>query len=363
MSKYTTGGTAQCTPPGSPGDSCATLASVAARPADHRRRAFLQAAAGSALLGAAPWLAPQARAAENFPARPIRMVVGFPPGQTSDAIARAYAVALNDILKTPVIVDNKAGANGIVAAQVVKGADPDGYTLLFGTSGQMVINPGLYAHLSYDTARDFTPVAPIARGRLFLVVNKDLPVHSLPELLSYAKAHPGTLRFGSGGIGITSHLAMEMLKSATGLDAYHVPYKGSPAALNGLIGGDVQIVFDSGGALLPLVNAGKVRAIAVSTLDRYPAMPDLKTVAEQGVPDFQVYAWNAVLAPRGTPAAVVSTLSAAFAQAAQSQVVQQSLTAAAHDLLPVEAAGLGKFIETETRRWQQAVAAADIKPE
>ncbi|OZI37552.1 hypothetical protein CAL29_03860 [Bordetella genomosp. 10] len=330
------------------------------------RRRLLRRAAGAMLLPALPMAAGMsgaARAAERFPARPIRMVVGFPPGQTSDVIARAYAAALQEILKTPVIVDNKAGANGIVAAQFVKGAEPDGYTLLFGTSGQMVINPALYAHLSYDTAKDFAPVAPIARGRLFLVVNNDLPVHGLGDLLAYAKAHPGTLRFGSGGIGITSHLAMEMLKSATGLDAFHVPYKGSPAALNGLIGGDVQILFDSGGSLLPLVNAGKVRAIAVSTLDRYPAIPDLKTVAEQGVPDFQVYAWNAVLAPRGTPAPVVNTLAAAFTQAGHRGVVTQSLAAAAHDLLPVEPGALNRFIQTETLRWRQAVDAAGIKPE
>lgn len=328
-----------------------------------RRRAFLQLAAAAIALPAQQLLPQYAAAADNYPSRPIRFVVGFPPGQTTDVIARAYAAAMQGILKTPIIVDNKAGANGIVAAQVVKAAEPDGYTLLFGTSGQMVINPALYAKLSYDTVQDFVPVAPIARGRLFLVVNNDLPVHSLKDLLAYAKAHPGQLRFGSGGIGITSHLAMEMLKSATGLDAYHVPYKGSPAALNGLIGGEVQILFDSGGSLLPLVNAGKMRAIAVSTLDRYPELAQLPTVAEQGVPGFQVYAWNAVLAPRGTPAAIVDKLQAAFAEAGQTKVVQASLKAAAHDLLPVNAADLGKFIQTETARWHQAVTAAGIKPE
>ncbi|MBV6307303.1 tripartite tricarboxylate transporter substrate binding protein [Candidimonas humi] len=328
-----------------------------------RRRAILQAAAAALTLPVQPLLWQQAVAAETYPSRPIRFVVGFPPGQTTDIIARAYAAAMSGILKTPIIVDNKAGANGILAAQVVKAADPDGYTLLFGTSGQMVINPALYAHLSYDTAKDFVPVAPIARGRLFLVVNNDLPVHSLRDLLAYAKAHPGKLRFGSGGVGITSHLAMEMLKSATGLDASHIPYKGSPAALNALIRGDVQTMFDSGGSLLPLVNSGKIRAIAVSTLDRYPGLPKLPTVAEQGEAGFQVYAWNAVLAPRGTSPAVVDKLRGAFAEAGKAGVVQASLKAAAHDLLPVNAADLGKFIQTEIARWHQAVAAAGIKPE
>ncbi len=139
---------------------------------------------------ALPLLNRTAAAAQTWPSRPVRFVVGFPPGQTTDVIARAYAAVLQGSLNTPIIVDNKAGANGIVAAQYVKAAEPDGYTLLFGTSGQMVINPALYANLNYDTARDFVPVAPIARGRLFLVVNNDLPVHTLPELLAYAKAHP-----------------------------------------------------------------------------------------------------------------------------------------------------------------------------
>jgi tripartite-type tricarboxylate transporter receptor subunit TctC len=335
---------------------------VIARAVASRRR-FLQTAGAAVALSTQPLLARHAVAADSYPSRPIRFVVGFPPGQTTDVIARAYAAAMSDPLKTSVFIDNKAGANGIVAAQVVKAADPDGYSLLFGTSGQMVINPALYAKLSYDTAEDFTPVAPIARGRLFLVVNNDLPVHSVKELLAYAKANPGKLRFGSGGIGITSHLAMEMLKSATGLDAFHVPYKGSPAALNGLIAGEVQILFDAGGPLLPLVNAGKMRAIAVSTLDRYPELPQLPTVAEQGVPDFQVYAWNAVLAPRGTPAPVVARLRDAFAAAGTAPMVQASLKAAAHDLLPIKAADLGNFIKTETARWHQAVAAAGIKPE
>ncbi|WP_256988532.1 Bug family tripartite tricarboxylate transporter substrate binding protein [Bordetella genomosp. 9] len=344
-------------------ESTGAAASMAREQPASARRAFLQAAAAALALPAAQLLPGLARAADNWPARPIRFVVGFPPGQTTDVIARAYAAALQQSLGTPIIVDNKAGANGIVAAQFVKAAEPDGYTLLFGTSGQMVINPSLYAHLSYDTAKDFVPVAPIARGRLFLVVNNDLPVRTLPELLAYAKAHPGQLRFGSGGIGITSHLAMEMLKSATGLDAFHVPYKGSPAALNGLIGGEVQTLFDSGGSLLPLVKAGKMRAIAVSTLDRDPGLPNVPTVAEQGVPGFQVYAWNAVLAPLGTPAPIVQKLTGAFGQAASSKVVESSLAAAAHDPLPVKAADLGQFIRTETARWHDAVAAAGIKPE
>lgn len=340
-----------------------TARAPARRHAGVPRRTFLQTAAAALTLPAHALLARSATAAETWPSRPIRFVVGFPPGQTTDVIARAYAAVLQGTLGTPIIVDNKAGANGIVAAQFVKAAEPDGYTLLFGTSGQMVINPSLYARLSYDTTKDFVPVAPIARGRLFLVVNNDLPVRTLSDLLAYAKAHPGQLSFGSGGIGITSHLAMEMLKSATGLDARHIPYKGSPAALNGLIGGEVQTLFDSGGSLLPLVKAGKMRAIAVSTLDRDPGLPDVPTVAEQGVPGFQVYAWNAVLAPRGTPAAVVKKLGDAFAQAGTSQPVASSLAAAAHDLLPVRTADLGSFIATETARWHQAVTAAGIKPE
>ncbi len=334
-------------------------------PASPRRRGLLRGAAAFLALPTLtlPSQPAAAEAVATYPSHPIRLVVGFPPGQSTDVIARAYAAALQPILKTPVFVDNKAGANGILAAQTVKAAEPDGYTLLFGTSGQLAINPALYARLPYSASADFVPVAPIARGRLFLVVNNDLPVHSLKDLLAYAKAHPGKLSFGSGGQGITSHLAMEMLKSATGLDAAHVPYKGSPAALNGLMAGDVQLLFDSGGSLLPLVDGGKVRAIAVSTLDRYPQLPQLQTVAEQGPPGFQVYAWNAVLAPLKTPAAIVHKLNAAFIEASKTGTVTAPVRAAAHDALQMDLPELARFIRTETERWGRTAAAAGIKPE
>lgn len=327
------------------------------------RRGFVNLAAMAALfLTALPVLA-QGAAPVAFPEHPIRLVVGFPPGQTSDEIARAYAAALQEILKTPVFVENKSGANGILAAQAVKAAQPNGYTLLFGTSGQLVINPALYASLPYSTSADFEAVAPIARGRLFLVVNNKLPVTSLKDLVAYSKAHPGKLSFGSGGVGITSHLAMEMLKSAVGLDATHVPYKGSPAALNGLIAGDVQLMFDSGGSLLPLVNSGRIKALAVSTKDRYPGLPNLPTVAEEAVPGFEVYAWNAVFAPKGTPESIIKKLNAAFLQASKTDVVTTRLKAAAHDTLEMDLSQLNQFVRSETLRWKQAAKAAGIKPE
>ncbi|MGJ7500321.1 Bug family tripartite tricarboxylate transporter substrate binding protein [Variovorax sp. RHLX14] len=299
----------------------------------------------------------------GYPSRPIRLVVGFPPGQSSDVIARAYAAALQPILKAAIYIDNKPGANGILAAQTVKSAEPDGYTLLFGTSGQLAINPALYAKLPYSPSTDFVPVAPIARGRLFLVVNNDLPVSSLKELVAYSKANPGKLSFGSGGTGITSHLAMEMLKSATGLNAVHVPYKGSPAALAGLMGGDVQLMFDSGGSLLPLVASGKVKALAVSTKDRYPALPNLQTVQEQGAPGFEAYAWNAVLAPARTPEAIVRKLNAAFLEASRSEMVTAPVATAAHDALQMDLPQLGEFMRAETVRWGKSAAAAGVKPE
>jgi tripartite-type tricarboxylate transporter receptor subunit TctC len=313
------------------------------------------------LTPAAPALA-QGNAA-TFPEHPIRMVVGFPPGQSTDVIARAYAASLQQILKIAIVVDNKPGANGILAAQLVKAADPDGYTLLAGTSGQLAINPALYAKLPYSTLTDFVAVAPLARGRLFLVVNNDLPVSSLKELLAYSKAHPGKLSFGSGGNGITSHLAMETLKLATGLDATHIPYKGAPAALSGLMGGDVQLLFDSGGSLLPLLASGKIKAIAVSTKDRYPPLPNLQTVAEQGPADFEVYAWNAVLAPAKTPPAIVKKLYAAFVEATKTEQVISTVKAAAHDPLQMDLTQLTQFMRADTVRWQKAVSAAGLKPE
>ncbi len=322
------------------------------------RRVLLGAAAATAATAFAPHVL-----AADYPQRPIRIVVGYPPGQTVDVTARAYAEALQRILNNPVFVDNKAGANGILGAQAVKSAEADGYTLLFGTSGQMAINPWLYAKLPYDTLKDFVPVAAGATGRSYLVVNNDLPVRSLKELVAYTKAHPGKVSYGSGGTGITAHLAMEILKADTGMDAMHVPYKGSPAAVTGLLAGDVQAMFDAGAVLTPLIKTGKVRVLAVSSKQRYAAMPEVPTVAEQGYPGFEVVAWTALFAPAGTPALVVEKLNAAMRAAAGQEAAMASVRAGGSDPQPMTVAQVHRFMQDEVAKWGRAANAAGLKPE
>ncbi|MGJ7500342.1 Bug family tripartite tricarboxylate transporter substrate binding protein [Variovorax sp. ZT5P49] len=299
----------------------------------------------------------------DFPKRPIRIVVGYPPGQTVDVGARAYAGALQQLLGQPVFVDNKAGANGIIGAQTVKSAAADGYTLLFGTSGQMTINPAIYDKLPYDTLKDFVPVALGASGRLFLVANAQLPVNTLPELVAYAKAHPKKLSFGSGGAGITAHLAMELLKSETGMDLLHVPYKGSPAALTGLLSNDVQLMFDAGSLVLPQIQAGKIKVLAVASKDRYPVLPKVPTVAEQGLPGFEVASWSALFAPAGTPAAVVEKLNAAMQSASRNDAAMTPIRAGGSEPRALGAAAFSQFVGAEISKWARAAKAANVKVE
>jgi tripartite-type tricarboxylate transporter receptor subunit TctC len=329
------------------------------------RRSVLRAGAGAvaATLPILHAFAQPGQGASDFPKRPIRIVVGYPPGQTVDITARAYAGALQQSLGQPVYVDNKPGANGIIAAQTVKSAGADGYTLLFGTSGQMAINPAIYDKLSYDTLKDFAPVALGATGRLYLVANASLPVATLPELIAYAKAHPKKLSFGSGGAGITAHLAMEILKSETGMDLLHVPYKGSPAALTGLLSNDVQLMFDAGSLVLPQIQSGKIKVLAVSSKDRYSLLPKVPTVAEQGFPGFEVVSWSALFAPAGTPAATVEKLNAAMQAASRNDTAMTPVRAGGSEPRQLGVTEFNQFVKAEVGKWARAAAAAGVKSE
>lgn len=325
------------------------------------RRRMMQGAASLIVL---PAVAARAQTdAAAWPRQPVRIVVGYPPGQTVDVTARAYGAALQQAWGQPVVVENVAGANGIIGARMVKAATPDGYTLLFGTSGQLAINPAIYAALPYAPLRDFAPVALGATGRLYLVANKSLPVSNLRELVTYAKAHPGKLTYGSGGAGITAHLAMELLKSATGMDLLHVPYKGSPAALTGLIAGDVQLMFDAGSLVLPQIRSGKIKALAVSSADRFSGLPAVPTVAEQGVAGFDVNTWSALMAPAGTPAPIVEKINAAMQAASRLPAVATPIRAGGSEPQQYSAARFGDFLRHETVLWADAAHRAGVKPE
>lgn len=324
------------------------------------RRTVLTGWAATLLAPLHAWAQPGTGA---YPQRQIRIVVGYPPGQTVDVTARAFAAALQQSLGQSVFVDNKPGANGILGAQIVKAAEADGYTLLFGTSGQMAINPALYARLPYDTLKDFVPVGMGASGRSYLVVNNDLPVRTLPELVAYSKAHPGKLSYGSGGTGITAHLAMEILKSDTGLDALHVPYKGSPPAVTGLLAGDVQAMFDAGAVLMPLIKTGKVRVLAVSSKERYAALPQVPTVAEQGYPGFDVVAWTAMFAPAATPPAILEKLNAALQNATRQDALMAPIRAGGSDPQRMSLAQVQQFLPSEVSKWARAANTAGVKAE
>lgn len=302
-----------------------------------------------------------ARAQGALPARPVRIVVGYPAGQTVDLIARTYAVALAKELGQAVIVDNRAGANGSLGAQEAKRSAPDGTTLLLGTLGQMAINPALYKKLPYDTLKDFTPVSLASVGPLLLVANPAFPPNNLAELVAYAKARPGKVDYGSGGNGITAHLAMELAQSQAGIKLNHIPYKGSPAALNDVMGGQVSLMFDAVPSTLAHVKGGKLKALGVSGLRRQAQLPALPTLDEQGLKGFDVNSWVGFLAPAGTPPAVVDALNAAIRRAAASPEIVESTRTTGSEVAVGTPAEFGTFLQTEVRKWGKAVVDGNVQ--
>jgi len=312
--------------------------------------AFCIAAATTAALAQGP-----------LPTKPLRIVVGYPAGQTVDIIARNYAAALTKELGQPVYVDNRAGANGSIGAQEVKKSAPDGSTLLLGTLGQMAINPTLYKKLPYDTLKDFAPFSMVSMGPLLLVANPSFPPNNVKELVAYAKTRPGKIDFGSGGNGITAHLAMELLQAQAGIQLNHIPYKGSPAALNDLMGGQVSLMFDAVPAALPHVKSGKLKALAISGLQRNPQLPSLPTVDEQGLKGFEVNSWVGFLAPAGTPQATVDALNAAIHRAAASPELVEATRAIGSEVQVDTPAHFAAFLQTEVKKWGKAVTDGHVQ--
>ena len=247
-----------------------------------------------------------AEGAAREPAKPVRPYGPFPAGGTTDILARAVAQKLTEAWGQQVIVDNRPGAGGNIGSELVAKSTPDGYTLLMGTVGTHAINPSLYARMPYDHVKDFTPVILVAGVPNVLVVNPSLPVHSVQELIAYAKANPGKLNFASSGNGTSIHLAGELFKTMTGVQMTHIPYKGSAPALADLLGGQVQLMFDNLPSSLPFIKAGRLRSLAVTSGTRAAALPDLPTLAESGLAGFEASAWFGVLAPAGTPHDIVA---------------------------------------------------------
>lgn len=261
-----------------------------------------------------PFVIPQlssAIAQERFPSKQIQMVVGFPVGQASDIGARAIAKNMSDVLKQTVFVDNKPGAATIIAHQFLKAAPPDGYTIAFSSTAPMAINPTLYKSLPYDPQRDFEAIIMLNFSPMFLVAGKETPVSTYKEMLDYVKANPGKVNYGSGGSGLTNHITMELLKRDARIEMTHIPYKGATPMITDLIAGRVQFAFEVSTAILPFVESGQVKLLGAASLERSPVAPNVPTLHEQGVTNFESGTWGVLIAPKGTPKPVIDRLNEA----------------------------------------------------
>jgi len=299
--------------------------------------------------------------AQAYPNHPIRLVVPFPAGGTTDILARDAAPRLTEVLGQPVVVDNRPGAGGNIGADLVAKSQPDGYTLLMGTVGTHAINPSLYAKMPYDHVKDFVPIVLVAGVPNVLVVNPSLPVNSVADLIKLAKSKPGSINFASSGNGTSIHLSGELFKTMAGVEMTHVPYKGSAPALTDLISGQVQVMFDNLPSSLPQIKAGKLRAIAVTSLKRSPALPDVPTISESGLPGFEASSWFGLLAPAGTPAAVVARLNAEVNKWLQSAEGREQLLAQGAQAAGGTPEQFVAHIRAETDKWAKVVKASGAK--
>ncbi len=296
-----------------------------------------------------------------FPDKPIKLVIGFPAGGPLDAHARLMTDRLQAILGQPIIVDYKSGAGGSLGAESVAKSPADGYTLLLANTGTMVINPALYTKLPYNTMKDFAPVARTAQQPLALLVNPQVPAKTLPEFIALAKSKPGQLNYGSAGNGGISHLVPEMFKQATGLFMVHIPYRGSAPAFTDLMGGQVQFMAESIPQAAQYAKQGRVRALAVTSAKRNPAMPDTPTMAEAGVKNFEVVGFYGVLAPAGTPKDVVAKLADAFRQTLETPDIRNKMISQGADPAYLNPEQFTRQLQQELPRWADAVKRSGAK--
>ena len=298
--------------------------------------------------------------AQTWPTKPIRLVVTYPPGGGADTVARLIAPRMSETLGQPVVVENKPGASGTIAADFVAKSPPDGYTLMLDASSYAV-NPSLYPKLPYDPQKAFTPVALLALFPNMLVVNPGVPASSVKELVALAKAKPGTLSYASSGNGSAQHLAAALFVLQTGVDMVHVPYKGGGPAMTDVMGGQVPVFFANMASGLPHVKSGKLKALASTGAKRSPNMPDLPTVAESGVAGYEVYEWNAVFAPAGTPPEIVSRLNAAIVKALENPEVRERIAALGGEVATGSPQDADRFLREQTAKWSRVVREAKIK--
>jgi tripartite-type tricarboxylate transporter receptor subunit TctC len=321
-----------------------------------RRRMLLQAAAGALALAAAPPLR-----AQGWPAKPLRMILTAPPGSSIDVLGRLVADALRERLGQPVVAENRPQAGGTVGTDAVAKAPADGYTIGLSFTGPLATAQFLYAKLPYDPARDLAPVVLVGTAPNILTVNGGLPVRTLRELVDYVRARPGQLNYASVGNGSASHLAMELLKHMAGLYVVHIPYNGAPPAVQATAAGEVQMIMSNPTSLLPLIQAGRIRPLAVTGPSRWPQMKDLPTVAESGFPGFEAVAWNGFVAPAGTPREAVSRLNRDINAILSDAQVKPRIEAAGWEVAGGTPEAFATFMQGERRRWQPVIARSGAK--
>jgi tripartite-type tricarboxylate transporter receptor subunit TctC len=300
--------------------------------------------------------------AQAWPAKPVRIIVPFAPGGPADVLARVIGQELSDTLAQPFVVENKVGAAGNIGVEQIAKAAPDGYTLGIVPVGNIAVNPSLFPALPYK-ASELAPVAMLATVENVLAVNAEVPAQSLKELLALAKQKPGTLSFASPGAGSQAHLAGELMALEADVKLIHVPYKGIGPAINDLVGGQVTMMFGAMSAVLPHVKSGKLRALGVASLKRSAAMPELPTVAEQGLPKFEAVSWYALMAPAGTPAAAVDRLNAESTRSLAKPAIKEKFAAQGLEPGSGKPQDLAATIRTETARWSEVIRKQNIKPD
>ena len=299
--------------------------------------------------------------AQDYPARPIKLIVPYSAGGPADVVARVIGQRMSAILGQTFIVENRAGAGGSIAGRLVASSDPDGYTLMFGATGPLVISPLVFKLPDYDPSKSLVPVALIGTTSNILVVNPNLPIHSVRELIAYAKANPGKLSYSSPGVGTPPHMIGEMLKLKTGIRMVHVPYKGGGNSTQDVIGGQVQLTFENPAVSLPLARSGSIRALAVTSSVRNPQIPELPTMIEAGVPDFVSVSFTGLVAPAGTPEAIIHKLNAAANESLKDAAVQSVLQKLAVDIHGGSPEEFGAYLAHEREKWGEVAKAANAQ--
>ena len=299
--------------------------------------------------------------AQPYPAKPVRLIVHFPPGGPTDMVARVVAQKMTEAWGQQYVIDNRPSAGGIIGVELVARAVPDGYTLLFGTGGSMAITPAIGKPLPYDVNRDFAPVGLVVINPQILVFHPSFAPNNIKELITYAKANPGKINYASVGPGSPNHLGIELLKSLAGINLVHIPYKGSSPAMTDLLGGQVSMLFNSMPTVIPHVKSGRLKGIAVGSAKRSAAMPDIPTVAESGVPGFDYVTWYAMFGPAALPKPIIAKLNAEIVKMLADKELAQRLAVQGAEPSPGTPEQLGRYMREEQERWRKVIKSANLK--